>query len=196
MFSLIDFSENSDVKIVCSKEDLYYKMTISDETSLFDYISKTDAVDKYKVSDMISNSILWNNATQKVNKGTYYAVSNGNKLYNILMNDTIISLDERILLPDNTVIEKIIHYNKETLGFTFYKERHDSTGSTHDVMEYDRDELVESGDIYRVYEAFNEIGEVLKSATYIQGISRIMDIDGLMINILSNPKIKMMQKAV
>ena len=193
MHSLIDYNKKKDIKITYSKEDTCYTMEVSDYAPILEYMDITETTDEYGISNMISNSILWNSGLQMVNKGKYHVINNGNKVYNILTTDDELEVDERTLLPNNTVIEKIMHYDSFTDEIVLIKEKHDEKGSTHDIRKYELDDLIETGNIYKIYEAYAEIGELLKGLTIIKGINNIIDIDSTMSSLLNNQKIKKLQ---
>jgi len=76
--------------IVLSKENNYYKIEIKDYVSICDYIQKTNSSEKYKVLNLISNSVLWNSSKQCIEKGIFYIIQIDNRLYNILITDKIL----------------------------------------------------------------------------------------------------------
>ena len=105
------FTENpiekqSDFDITISTENNISKIVISDYISIGDYIKKSESSDEFHLLNLLSNSVLWNNRKQKVNKGIFYVTSTSNRLYNIFFTDKTIKIDERTKIEFDETFQK------------------------------------------------------------------------------------------
>lgn len=71
-------------------------MKISDYITITDYVERMRQIDNLGLEKMVFNHVLWNSNKQKVNKGTYYVINTLNGIYNILINDELLIINERI----------------------------------------------------------------------------------------------------
>ena len=172
-----DFSEikKENFNINIDKIDDVLKMEISDYITITDYVEKMKEIDKYNLLDLVCNSVLWNSKKQLVNKGTYYILSYDGRLYNIILNEEGLKLDERVKVDDITE-EKVIRLNVND-DYSFSSLKHDKTGSTFYTKFYDanpikmgRLELSES-------EAYEQIETLIKNLKEDERISDILDIE-------------------
>ena len=142
--------DESTIDIFISKSNDIYKMNISDYIKAPDYKKKLEETDSYGLYNLISMSVLWNTEKQMINKGLYYVAvidepfpyitSIKSLLYNILIGEKEIIIDERKALEDNTIEERIVRVNKNNYSdyqFTYF--RHDESGNTIDTKYYLKD---------------------------------------------------------
>ena len=189
MFSLINYDMKSTADISIKKENSYYKMIISDNTPIFDYLNKTDEIDTDGITDKLSNNLLWNNDLQMVNKGTYYIFENGDRIYNIYENESKKSFDKRVKFADDTVLECIIYFDEESGDFVYITEMHDKNGSTHNIKQYDFNEIINSNDKKVILEASELLREFSSLCSFI-------DMSNVMMNAYAYKKAISNQKVV
>ena len=135
-----DIENNNIVNINVYEEDGFYKIEIPNYVSMSDYINMTNAGDNYAVLSNISNSVLWNSRMQKIEKGNYYVLSHNDRVYNILVNNENIIIDERIQKDyddernkDNITEERVVHFSLHTKEYRYTMFKHDKTGDTYYV---------------------------------------------------------------
>lgn len=116
-------------EIVLSQEKNFYKMEISDYISMGDYCERMKEIDNLGVKNLMCNAVLWNGRLQKVDVGPYYAVVVENQVYNFLVTDKRIIIDERIKVDDITEEKYLsIYVDRNDYSYAFHK--HDSIGNT------------------------------------------------------------------
>lgn len=168
--------------IIVSEENGICKIDILDYISIGEYVKVTDLGGIYSILSSISNSVLWNSDKQKVNKGIFYVINVDNRLYNILINDEIIKIDERIQKEfddernkDNITEERIITFSINSKEYWYTSFRHDKTGDTYYTkyygLKYDLGPLELSDN-----DAFSDIKMVFDNLLNIQNIENILDI--------------------
>ena len=91
--------------------------------------------DEKGVDKLLNNSIAWNGKKQKINKGTYYIFYHNEKLYNILINDEVIDIDERTFVNGETLNKVLTIYSDDRI-FSYFRCIHDKTGSTYNTRYY------------------------------------------------------------
>lgn len=158
-------------EINISKTDEYYTITVNTYASINDFINNDDLI-------LISNNISWNNEHQKHNYGTYYIIKNNNEIYNILINDKIIKIDERIQFETYTH-EKIITYDIKKNTFDYFQCKHDIHGSSYKTEYYNSEE---NGFFIKELElskenVIMEINSIFNNLNKYNFIYKIFDID-------------------
>ena len=158
-------------EINISKTDEYYTITVNTYASINDFINNDELI-------LISNNISWNNEHQKHNYGTYYIIKNNNEIYNILINDKIIKIDERIQFETYTH-EKIITYDIKKNTFDYFQCKHDIHGSSYKTEYYHSEE---NGFFIKELElskenAIIEINSIFNNLNKYNFIYKIFDID-------------------
>lgn len=191
--STINSEATPTFSITISKENSVYKMEISDYISIIDYVDNVKLIDKYKMIDKISNGVLWNNRKQKVNKGLYYVLTEENKLYNILVNDDTVAIDERIKIDDITE-ERIINFNTRSGDYHYFSAKHDKTGDTFYTRYYSKQGLDLGKLNFSKEEAYEELNNVISNLSSIEEITKIIDTDLLKTNILNDVDIEGFQR--
>lgn len=151
-------------------------MIISDYISIVDYSERMKLTDTFGMELMISNAVLWNSRKQKVNKGSYYVVTVDNRLYNILVNESIIKIDERIY--DNGIIEeKILSFDSRNDDYSYTVHHHDSTGNTFYTRYFSQ---LSFGNLDLSLEEFLKSSSLLISnLELIENIENVIDIKSL-----------------
>ncbi len=160
--------------IVLSQKDNFLKMEISDDITLVDFVERMKEVDTFGIEPMISNPVMWNSSKQRVNKGAYYIIVVDNRLYNILISNDCIIIDEKTKINEITE-ERIIRLENNDYWCTFFK--HDATGSTFYTKYYNtRGFSLGALDLTKeeTVETFRPVIENLRN---IPGIEDILDLD-------------------
>ena len=166
--------EQSVFNITISRENDVYRMEISDYISLTDYVDGMKLNDEYNLLDLISNSVLWNINKQMVNKGTYYVLRVGNRLYNILINGEDLAIDERIEIGDITE-ERVINFNISNSDYHYFSAKHYKTDTFY-TKYYDKKNLVSLGKLdLSAEEAFEEISSIVCNLDDIALMTNIFD---------------------
>ncbi len=122
-----------DVDISISQEDGYLKSVVADYYTINEYVEKMREIDNLGIEKLLNNSVVWNSWKQRVNKGTYFAFRHNGNLYNILINDAEIRIDERIPVGEETV-NKFIAFRD--CSYRYFRCVHDKNGSSYDTMYY------------------------------------------------------------
>lgn len=183
-----------DIKL--TKNDGIFKLEISDYISVINYIERMELIDNYNVTPLLSTMVFWNSKKQKVNKGTYYIIEYDNIIYNILINDFNIYVDQKEKINGITE-EKVIYYNSEDNTYYYSSLKHRENGSTFFTKFYNSSgvSLVPESMLSRE-EVFEDISLILCNLKKINGIEKIFDtslfekyiLDRLDIDTLQNKK--------
>ncbi len=172
--------------ILLSQKDKFFKMEISEYISLVDFVEKMKEIDNLGIESMISNSVIWNSSMQRINKGTYYIIVVDNRLYNILISDGCLIIDERTKINEITE-ERVIRLENNDYWCTFFK--HDATGSTFYTRYYNTHGFsLGALDLTRE-EAIETFRPVIENLRNIDGIDDVIDL-----NIFDSPGQKTMKK--
>lgn len=182
--------EESTCEIKILKEDNYYVVIVSDYASISDFSTN-------EILNLISNNISWDNKNQKHKYGTYYIIKNNNEIYNILINDKVVRIDERIQFETYTH-EKIITYDIEKNDFDYFQCKHDIYGSSYETLYYSSED---NGFFIKELElckenTSNEINTILNNLNKYDFIQNIFDINSLLqtIDEILNKKIGLILK--
>lgn len=184
--------EQNDFEITISRENNISKIVISDYISIGDYVKKMESSDEFHILDLLCNCVLWNSRKQKVNKGTYYIISNGNRLYNILFTDEKLMIDERTRIEfdeqaqkENITEERVIDIN--TNEYYYFGAKHDKTGDTFYTRYYNKNRLFSMGTLdLSAKETYDEISSVIYNLEGINRIETIIDIEFLKKQVLED----------
>lgn len=163
-------------EILLSKDNNFYKMEINDYISIIDYTERMRIIDNYGIDDLISSSVSWNNSKQKINKGTYFIIPIDNRLYNILINENFLIIDERTRKNDITE-ERIIRLENNDYWCTIF--HHDITGSTFYVRYYNTCGFSVGKLDLTKEEVIEEFSSVIENLKNIIGIEQIIDLNTL-----------------
>ena len=180
LYNLKKYGESSQKEetpfgITLSKTDDIFKLEISDYISMKNYIERIKLIDTYNINSLLSICILWNSEKQKVNKGTYYIIEYDDIIYNILINDFRIHVDQKEKINGITE-EKIIYFNNEDNSFSYSSLKHRENGSTFFTKFYNCSwvslipELMLSSE-----EMLGDISSILSNLERINGIEKIFD---------------------
>ncbi len=182
--------EEPTCEIKITKENDYYIVTVSDYAPIQNFASN-------EILNLISNNISWDNKKQKHKYGTYYIINNNNEIYNILINDKEIRIDERIQFETHTH-EKIITYDREKNHFDYFQCKHDKHGSSYETLYYGSEE---NGFFIKELElskenTSDEINTILNNLNKYEFIQNILDINSLsqIINEILTKKIELTLK--
>lgn len=176
--------EQNDFEITISSESNIFKIVISDYISIGDYVKKMESSVEFHILDLLCNCVLWNSGKQKVNKGTYYVISNGNRLYNILFTDEKLMIDERTKIEfdeqaqkENITEERVITFDINTNEYHYFGAKHDKTGDTFYTRYYNKNRLFSMGTLdLSAKETYDEISSVIYNLEGINGIENIINI--------------------
>lgn len=186
--------EQNDFEITISSENNISKIVISDYISIGDYVKKMESSDGFLILDLLCNCVLWNSRKQKVNKGTYYVISNANRLYNILFTDEKLIIDERTKIEfdeqaqkENITEERVITFDINTNEYHYFGAKHDKTGDTFYTRYYNKNRLfsMEALDL-SAKETYDEISSVIYNLEGINGIENIINIELLKKQVLED----------
>ena len=163
--------KNIDIKIL--QENNYFKIVVADYYKIQDYIEKMREIDKFGVEDLLTSAVIWNGRKQRVNKGSYYAFKHNKKLYNILVNDEQIRIDERTPI-DEEIFDKTIVCYLDDRPYSYFRCMHDKNRSSYDTRYYSPNgvpfmELSEE-------EFFNDFNSIISNLTTFEKIDDIVDI--------------------
>jgi len=186
--------EENNFEIIVLKENNIYKIEISDYVHISEYIKKIESSYEYDILNLICNSVLWNNEKQKINKGIYYVINIANRLYNILFNDEIIIINERIKIEldeqtqkENITQERVITFYINKNDYQYYIAKHELNENTYYTRYYNKNRTYNLGVLELTKEeTYDEINSVIYNLENIEEINNIIDIEILKNNILEN----------
>lgn len=161
---------------------LFYNDNIS-SLEICDYLSANDFLVKKKIIDSdnrvnISTNILWNTDRQCVDKGVYYVIFHNDMVYNILVNDEYIKIDEMTKVNDGS-IENILTVYKEDNHYFYASYKHDVYGSTHGIDYYDNQEILYLANLLSKEEVISELYKLVTNMHDILNLKDIVDMDFL-----------------
>ena len=181
-------NEEESVDIQVSKIGKNHKIIIRDYISIVDYFNKMKSSDEYLILDNLCNCVLWNSSKQMVNKGTYYVIEVDNHIYNILLQDGAIKIDERTFIEideqtgkDNITSERFLSFYIDTCDYRYFCAKHDKTGDTFYTRYYEKNKIpILEGLYLSSSEASDEIKSVLNNIQKLEGIEDILDVSSLL----------------
>lgn len=187
--------EVEEAKITVSKENGFFKVEISDYVSISEYFKQMENFKE--LNELITNNIIWNSDKQKREKGIYYVFTIGNRIYNILINEYVLKIDERTLIDfddeskkDNVTIERIICYFKDKDEYSYSCFKEDKMGDSFDLKFYPDDNPILAPLSLSLEEAYTEVKSVISNLEGIEGITSIIDLSLLRTLILEDMKKK------
>lgn len=121
-----------DIDISISIQEDYDKVIVADYYTINEYIEKMKKIHGLDIDKSLNTSVVWNSKRQKVNKGTYFVFGINGHLYNILINDEIIKIDERHIVNKQTMNSVVTFYNNSP-SWEYFTCMHDENGSTYDT---------------------------------------------------------------
>ena len=197
-----EINENKNIVINVTNENDFYKIEIPYYISLEDYVNKMESGDEYNILDSLCNCVIYNSEKKKVNKGIYYVITNGNSLYNILLNDEKIIISERIKLAideetrkENITQERVITIYINNNEYNYFSAKHDSSRDTYYTKYYNKNRGYSLGELdLNVKDTLEEISSVIYNMENINEVEKILDIDYLKIYILDDLKNECIQK--
>ena len=197
-----EINENKNIVINVTNENDFYKIEIPYYISLEDYVNKMESSDEYNILDSLCNCVIYNSEKKKVNKGIYYVITNGNSLYNILLNDEKIIISERIKLAideetrkENITQERVITFYINNNEYNYFSAKHDSSRDTYYIKYYNKNRGYSLGELdLNVKDTLEEISSVIYNMENINEVEKILDIDYLKIYILDDLKNECIQK--
>lgn len=186
--------KQSDFEITISNENNIFKIEISDYISIGDYVKKMESNDEFHILNLLCNCVIWNGRKQKINKGTYYVISIGNRLYNILFTDEELMIDERTKIEfdeqtqkENIIEERVISLNINKNEYHYFEAKHDKIGDTFYTRYYNKNRLFSMGILdLSLQETYDEISSVIYNLESINAIENIIDIDFLKKQVLED----------
>ncbi len=175
---------NNDFEIKITKNGDIYRVEISDDLLIKEFVGKIKSDNKYQILTLISSNVLWNSIIQKIDKGVYYVMSKDNKIFNIAFADNGLKIDERISLDEdiitgkkNIVEEKIITLDFENMNYYYFSGKHDSNGSTYYGKYYSKKKTSHIQEFYfSAEECYDEISKIIFDLNDY-GISDVIDME-------------------
>jgi hypothetical protein len=179
-----DSDRKQQFDITITRNGNVIKIDVSDYISIIDYVDRMKELDQFNLLDLLGNAVLWNSKIQGVNKGTYFVITHGDYLYNVLIGGEETIIDERIKVDDHTVEKHVnLHINGE-YNYTHFK--HDKVGSTYYTMYYSKKGFpIKSFELSKE-DAYEGISELLSRFELIPGVSDILDINVFRSSILDD----------
>lgn len=180
-----NIKEEPNFNINITKENNIIKIEISNYISMIEFDDKIKSSDEYQVLNLLCLSISWNNSRQKVNKGVYYVVIIDNRIYNILINDEKIKINERTQIAldeqtqkENITEERLITFKINEGKYRYYSAKHEQNRNTYYTKYYDKNRAYSLGALdLSEEEALYEINEVFYNLEGIQEINNIIDLE-------------------
>ena len=121
-----------------------------------------------------------------------------NRIYNILINEYVLKIDERTLIDfddesqkDNVTIERIIRYAKDKYEYSYTCFKEDKTGDSSNLKFYPNDNPFLAILTLSLEEAYSEVESVISNLEGIEGVNSIVDLELLRSSILEDMKKKM-----
>lgn len=172
------------VDINVSNNGNLFKIEISDFASITYYVEKKNSNNKFRILDKISNSVLWNGSKQKVNKGIYYVITCDNRLYNILINDNKIVIDERTKKEideqtgkENVTEERVITINTNKDEYHYFSAKHEKNRNTYYTKYYSKNRTYSLGALdLSKEETYQEISSIIYNIENIKELESVINI--------------------
>lgn len=156
---------------------------IEDYISIEDYFNLSSGVNL----DDVTFNILWNSEKQCINKGFLFVFRYSEKLYNILIDDGSVHIDERTKVCSITEERFLrVDYLKDDYSYSLLK--HDENGSTFYTMYYSKNPAFVFGLDFTPKEAYEEIQRVIETLKEVSGIENIISTDKINEVVLSDIK--------
>ena len=171
------------IYMIFSKEGKILKMKLSNDLTMEEYAEIVCAVDQYAITDMISNSLLWDNKKQKINKGSYYVLSANGILYNVYVDEFDVVIDVRTK-EGNITAESVINYNLINNKYSLHTFENDEKGSTSNVRYYENSGIRMIANKISRDEAYKIINDILINLVGLN-IDRL-DMDSIKDSILTD----------
>lgn len=181
--------EEEEFELTTSKEDNIFKVEISDYIKVMNYVKRFKEDDPYNLYDSISNNILWNGDRQRVNKGTYFIIYVGNRLYNVLFQDGTIEIDERTRYENGHTDEKILKYDPQKPTYKYCILKHDETGSTYLTKFYDKEKIDMKFFRYPYEDAYRDITDLIANLQTIPNMNRVVNINMLIDGVVKDMEV-------
>ena len=186
--------EEKEVEIIVSSQNNITKIEIPDYVCIGDFVDKKNYGEEYKILDFLCNCVIWNSDKQKVNKGIYYVILIDNRVYNILINEDKIQIDERIspindeyANKENITQERVITYLPNQNKYRYYSAKHESNGNTYYTKYYNKNREYSLGTLDLTEdETFEEVNSVFSNLETISSIETILDIEFLKEQVLTD----------
>lgn len=189
-------------QINISSKNNIYEIKINDYVSINDYNKIVNSSEEYKILNSICSSVLWNGDEQKINKGTYYVIIKSNHIYNILLSDEKIVINERtkINFDEQSQNENILQDREITLNinkneYKYCSTKHDKTGDTFYIKYYFKNKVYDLGPLeLSEKEVYDEVSSVVYNLQNIEGIKNIINIELFELTILDDLSKKLSNK--
>jgi hypothetical protein len=179
-----DSDRKQQFDITITRNGNVIKIDVSDYISIIDYVDRMKELDQFNLLDLLGNAVLWNSKIQGVNKGTYFVITHGDYLYNVLIGGEETIIDERIKVDDHTVEKHVnLHINGE-YNYTHFK--HDKVGSTYYTMYYSKRGFPIKNFELSKEDAYEGIDGLLTRFEETPGCSEILDVDSFRKSILDD----------
>lgn len=126
--------EKQFLNIKISENEGVFKVEISDYITIGEYL---EGIKQFDIENKLSNSVLWNSSRQCINKGKYFVFLHNGKLYNILINEELVIIEERSKKEED-VLERIIKFKTKDADYRYFSCMHDKNGSSYLTRYYSK----------------------------------------------------------
>lgn len=189
------------------KENDYIKVTINENISSSDFRRIIEEKGESNTINLINANLLWTNGLiLGIKKGTCYIIKTNDALYNILLTDEEIAINERRNKEldketgkRNITESKTIYYYTKKNSFRYTSFKDDEHKSTYYTKYYDKSPIENMNEYFMTEdEAIKEIEEIFSRLKDINKINMIIELPKLEENIIpkKNCRSKVRKKKV
>lgn len=156
---------------------------IEDYTSVEEY---ADLSTKINLKDVAFN-IIWNTERQCINKGFIFVFRHMGKLYNILVDEGLTSINEKTFIEDETEERVLrIDFSKEDYYYAILK--HNSIKSTTETKIFSKDNSLSFDPVLPSRVALEEVTKLVENLQGVDGIENVVSIEKVNETVISDLK--------
>ncbi len=178
----IEENKSFDINIIESQE--MTKVEISDYISINDYYDRMKMINRLDVDKKLTLGIIWDSDKQCVKKGSYYIFNHNDKIYNILINEKEIIIEERTKIEEETQ-DKIFSFNIDDYDYHYFRCMHDKIGSSYLTRYYSKNGTKIEKLELSSQEFYKDLKGILESLESFKNIKSILNIEDIKIHILN-----------
>lgn len=162
------------IEIEIAHSDSFTKVSVGDYYTIQDYVEKMRKIDTFGIENLLNNSVVWNSGRQKVNKGTYYVFRCNGALYNILVNEEQVRIDERTPIGEE-IANKVLTFKNSK--YQYFRCIHDKNGSSRACRYYD----LKDNDLLPLTrdEFLTDFNAIIHNLSDFNGIENMIDLHKL-----------------
>ncbi len=153
-------------------------MEISDYIKASAYVDRMREIDKENIFNMLNNNILWDSHKQRISKGTYFVFTHNLRLYNILINEDNIKIDERTNIEEET-LDRIFSFNTSSQDYHFFRCKHDKNGSSYLCRYYSKNGTQLPNLELKKEEFENDFNSIISNLESFDSMKQVYDIKSL-----------------